>query len=62
MRYLHPVQAHERFLSSGSYRFSKDGERLRKSEAWTAHGHPDGEDFRPRGHGREGRRGQVDPA
>lgn len=45
MRYLHPVQAHERFLASGAYRFSKDGERLRKSEAWTAHGHPDGETF-----------------
>ncbi len=45
MRYLHPVQAHERFLASGSYRFSKDGERLRKSESWTVHGHPDGETF-----------------
>ena len=45
MRYLHPVQAHERYLSSGSYRFHKDGERLRKNETWTVHGHPDGETF-----------------
>ena len=45
MRYLHPVQAHERFLASGRYRFFKDGERLRKTESWTIHSHPDGETF-----------------
>ncbi len=45
MRYLHPVQAHERFLASGRYRFSKDGQALEKSEAWTVHGLPDGETF-----------------
>lgn len=45
MRYLHPVQAHERFVSSGSYSFLKDGRRLAKSEAWAIHEHPDGERF-----------------
>ena len=45
MRYLHPVQAHERFLASGCYRFFKNGERLRKTEAWTMHARPDGEKF-----------------
>ena len=45
MRYLHPVQAHERFVASGRYDFYKDGERLDKSETWTIHAHPDGERF-----------------
>jgi len=45
MRYLHPVQAHERFLASGSYRFSKNGETLAKAESWTMHLHRDGEKF-----------------
>lgn len=45
MRYLHPVQAHERFLASGCYRFRKDGQPLRKTETWTMHTHPDGETF-----------------
>ena len=45
MRYLHPVQAHERFLASGTYRFSKNGELLAKSESWAIHAHPDGERF-----------------
>lgn len=45
MRYLHPVQAHERFLASGRYRFFKDGEPLRKTESWAIHSHPDGEKF-----------------
>lgn len=45
MRYLHPVQAHERFLASGSYRFYKNGERLQKTESWTTHLQPDGETF-----------------
>lgn len=45
MRYLHPVQAHERFLASGIYRFFKDGELLRKTESWAIHTHPDGEKF-----------------
>lgn len=45
MRYLHPVQAHERFLASGCYRFSKNGETLAKTESWTIHAHPDGERF-----------------
>ena len=45
MRYLHPVQAHERFLASGCYRFSKDGRALAKTESWTMHAHPDGEQF-----------------
>lgn len=45
MRYLHPVQAHERFRASGRYRFYKDGEPLRKSESWAIHNHPDGEKF-----------------
>lgn len=45
MRYLHPVQAHERFLASGCYRFFKDGELLRKTESWAIHSHPDGEKF-----------------
>ena len=45
MRYLHPIQAHERFLASGCYRFAKDGRMLAKTESWTTHGHPDGEKF-----------------
>ncbi|MCY3866629.1 MAG: hypothetical protein OXG68_14425 [Chloroflexi bacterium] len=45
MRYLHPVQAHERFLASGSYRFVIDGAPLRKTESWAIHAHPDGERF-----------------
>ena len=45
MRYLHPVQAHERFFASGSYRFTKNGETLAKAETWTMHLHRDGEKF-----------------
>ena len=45
MRYLHPVQAHERFLASGIYRFYRDGELLRRTESWAIHSHPDGEKF-----------------
>lgn len=45
MRYLHPVQAHERFVASGTYRFIKDGRVLEKSEAWTLHEHANGERF-----------------
>ncbi|MCY3977662.1 MAG: hypothetical protein OXG23_06150 [Chloroflexi bacterium] len=45
MRYLHPVQAHERFQASGRYRFFKNGELLRKTESWAIHSHPDGERF-----------------
>lgn len=37
MRYLHVVQAHERFLASGRYRFLKNGEALQKSETWAIH-------------------------
>ncbi len=43
MRRLHPVQAHERFVASGCYRFFKDGNPLAKTEAWTLHALPDGE-------------------
>ncbi|MCY3914808.1 MAG: hypothetical protein OXG49_02225 [Chloroflexi bacterium] len=45
MRYLHPIQAHERFLASGCYRFGKNGQTLVKTESWTLHAHPDGEKF-----------------
>lgn len=45
MRYLHPIQAHERFLASGCYRFAKNGRALAKTESWTLHAHPDGEQF-----------------
>ena len=45
MRHLHPVQAHERFVASGRYHFSKDGAPLQSSEAWTIHAHADGEHF-----------------
>ena len=45
MRYLHPIQAHERFLASGRYRFGKNGQTLAKTESWTLHSHPDGEKF-----------------
>lgn len=45
MRYLHPVQGHEKFVSSGIYKFFKDGHELRKTEEWTIHVHPDGEKF-----------------
>jgi len=45
MRYLHPVQAHEKFIASGVYKFFKDGQELRKTEEWTIHEHPDGERF-----------------
>ena len=45
MRYMHPVQAHERFLAAGCYRFYVDGERRQKTERWTMHRHADGETF-----------------
>ena len=45
MRYLHPVQAHERFVASARYRFEIAGERRQKTESWTMHAHPDGETF-----------------
>ena len=45
MRYLHPVQAHERFIASGRYHFTKQGAPLKKSEAWAIHAHADGEQF-----------------
>ncbi|MDE2748747.1 MAG: hypothetical protein OXI34_07280 [Chloroflexota bacterium] len=45
MRYLHPVQAHERFLASGCYRFAKNGTALQKTESWAMHVHADGEKF-----------------
>ena len=45
MRYLHPVQGHEKFIASGVYKFFKNGEELRKIEEWTIHEHPDGERF-----------------
>lgn len=45
MRYLHPVQAHEQFVASGVYHFTKDGRALDKAEAWTIHSHADGERF-----------------
>lgn len=45
MRYLHPVQAHEQFVASGVYHFTRDGKALDKAETWTVHGHADGERF-----------------
>ena len=45
MRYLHPIQAHERFLASGCYRFATNGQTLVKTETWAIHVHPDGEKF-----------------
>ena len=45
MRYLHPVQSHEKFVASGIYKFFKNGVELRKTEEWTIHEHPDGEKF-----------------
>lgn len=45
MRYLHPVQAHEKFIASGVYTFFKDGDALDKTEEWVIHEHPDGERF-----------------
>ena len=45
MRYLHPVQAHERFVASGSYLFSKNGTALSKTESWTIHELGDGSKF-----------------
>lgn len=45
MRYLHPVQAHEQFLASGVYRFTKDGKALDKTESWAIHQHADGGRF-----------------
>lgn len=45
MRCLHPVQAHERFVAGGRYHFSKRDAPLQKSETWTIHAHPDGEQF-----------------
>lgn len=45
MRYLHPVQGHEKFVASGIYKFFKDGVELRNTEEWTIHEHPDGEQF-----------------
>jgi len=45
MRYLHPVQAHERFAASGCYHFVINGVALRKTESWAIHAHPDGEKF-----------------
>lgn len=45
MRYLHSIQARERFLASGCYRFAKNGQTLAKTESWAIHSHPDGEKF-----------------
>lgn len=45
MRYLHPVQAHERFVASGDYLFAKDGRSLGKTESWTIHELGDGSKF-----------------
>lgn len=45
MRYMHPVQGHEKFVASGMYKFFKNGKELRKTESWTIHEHPDGESF-----------------
>ncbi len=45
MRYLHPVAVHESFVASGVYKFLKDGEELKRTESWTIHEHPDGEQF-----------------
>ena len=45
MRYLHPVQAHEKYQASGRYRFYKNGSELRKTEAWTIHVLGDGSRF-----------------
>ena len=45
MRYLHPVQGHEKFVASGIYQFFKEGVELRKTEEWAIHEHPDGERF-----------------
>ncbi len=45
MRYLHPVQGHEKFIASGVYKFFKESEELQKTEEWTIHEHPDGEHF-----------------
>ena len=45
MRYLHPVQAHEKYQASGRYRFFKNGSELRKTEAWTIHELGDGSRF-----------------
>lgn len=45
MRYLHPVQGHEKFIASGIYKFYKEGQALQKTEEWSIHQHPDGERF-----------------
>ena len=45
MRYLHPVAVHETFVASGVYKFIKDGDELKRTESWTVHEHPDGEQF-----------------
>ncbi len=45
MRYLHPVQAHEKFVASGAYIFAKDGKALSKTESWTIHELGDGSKF-----------------
>lgn len=45
MRYLHPVQAHERFVASGRYLFAKEDAALGKSETWTIHELGDGSSF-----------------
>ena len=37
MRYLHVVQAHEKYVASGRYGFFKNGADLRKWESWTIH-------------------------
>ena len=43
MRYLHSVQRHEKFVAGGRYRFFRNGQELRQTEAWAIHLHPDGE-------------------
>ena len=45
MRYLHTVQAHERFVASGSYRYFKNDIELAKTENWTIHELGDGSRF-----------------
>lgn len=43
MRYLHPVQGHEKFVASGIYKFYKNADELPKTEEWTIHAHANGE-------------------
>ncbi|MEL6151840.1 MAG: hypothetical protein AAFR56_19585 [Chloroflexota bacterium] len=42
MRYIHPIAPHEKFVASGTYKYSNGGDPTGLAEHFTIHEHPDG--------------------